>query len=563
MFFYQVVSLVAIYRALFVLVSLTIFSSDTLADWNSGKTLEETDIRIAINVVKQGIDVEVEISQQTTDWLNLNIESSDKSKIQSFAESILIIKTDSILKPSLAKPANQSNIALFYPFNKHQPSQLEISPIFKLISQAGKNHSITVTHIGLPVIDHGIISQTESLLLDWQDPWYSHFSNPDLKRDHNDPVMAFMYLEPRQIKIEIVARVKELADWFNLELSDKQLIQANEFDALKQKVSQFLLEQGNIKTDSRRLTPTLERVDYIRMSAEDIQAYQPTETQQQNSTIIGISLRYDIKQLPGSVQWQWSLFSEKIQQIAIRAYDPAGLYDSYVTPDNPVFEWENMLADIDLSELAGIPKTNPVPVSEDNAQTPYAGVILLVVIASFFFLICRYIPARLRAYAQLIGLLLLSSTAFALYKTGHLKLRDNSPALTNQQANAVVNQLLWNIYQAFETPQESAAYDALANSVSGSLIETLYLQNRHAFLAQDGAWSKVKSIAIKQLDRQAESESTDGLLLDCQWLVTGDVIHWGHQHRRENLYKASLLLKPNSGYWKIYQLQTQEQQRVD
>ncbi|MEE9336719.1 MAG: hypothetical protein V3U87_01450 [Methylococcaceae bacterium] len=556
-------------KFLFILLFL-ITTRFALADWNSGVTIEDVSTRIAVNVLDDGVQVTVDLEANAIKQLKKG-GPQQPITVDDFSLTVIKINAKQQLIPSIKKSNKKNNkakdsgsiINVFYPFSDDiKPEQIKINPAFNLIKQAGDNYIITVSHHGLPVIDHGVLTNAETLSLNWQDPWYSHFLNPKLKRDHNDPVMAFLYIEPRQIKSEFVIRIKEMADWANLELRDDVMIYPDEFASIKQKVGEFLLAQNKLSADTNMLPPTLERVDYIRMGAADIQAYEPQQAQRQVATLIGVSLTHQIKALPTKVEWQWKLFNKKIQQVAIRAYDPAGLFDSYVTPDYPVFEWENMLADIDLTELSGSPKTTPVPVEETNNTSQYywlsgiIGFLLLSLIG------CHYLNPRFKYFIQLIIILITLAVSYTLMKNGKLNLTMQSASLDKEKAKSVMNQLLWNVYQAFESTQEEVAYDQLADSVSGDLRETLYLQNRQSFLAQDGAWSKVKSIEIQNLSNQP-SPLNDGYLFDCEWLVVGEVIHWGHQHRRENLYRANIKISPQDGHWKIFQLESIGQQRVD
>jgi len=221
-----------------------------------------------------------------------------------------------------------------------------------------------------------------------------------------------------------------------------------------------------------------------------------------------------------------------------------------------------MLADIDLAELSGTQKTISVPVEESNKPSQYywlSGIIGFLLIS---LIVCHYINPRFKFFIQLFLVLVTLAASYFLIKTGKLNVTMNSASLDAEKAKPVLNQLLWNVYQAFESTQEEIAYDQLADSVNGDLRETLYLQNRQSFLAQDGAWSKVKSIEIQNLSNQS-SLLDDGYLFDCEWLVVGEVIHWGHQHRRENLYRANIKISPQDGNWKIFQLESIGQQRVD
>ncbi len=554
-----------LYKYLFVLFFL-VTTKFAIADWNSGLTIEDVSTRIAVNVVDDGVQVTVDLAENAIKQLQNSQFDGSPITLDAFALAAIKINAKQQLTPSIKKSkeiTSGSNINLFFPFHDNiQPDKIELSPAFTLIKKAGDQYIITVSHHGLPVIDHGVLTNAEILSLNWQDPWYSHFLNPKLKRDHNDPVMAFLYIEPRQIKSEFVIRIKEMADWASLELRDDVMVYPDEFASLKQKVGEFLLAQNKLTADANMLTPTLERVDYIRMGAADIQTYEPQQAQRQVATLIGVSLTHQTKALPEKVEWHWKLFNKKIQKVAIRAYDPAGLFDSYVTPDYPVFEWENMLADIDLTELSGSPKTTPVPVEQDNNISQYywlSGVIGFLLISLIG---CHYINPRFKYFIQLIIILITLTASYFLMKSGKLNLPMKSASLDKEKAKSVINQLLWNVYQAFESTQEEVAYNQLADSVSGDLRETLYLQNRQSFLAQDGAWSKVKSVEIQNLSNQSSSLD-DGYLFDCEWLVVGEVIHWGHQHRRENLYRANIKISPEDGYWKIVQLESIGQQRVD
>jgi hypothetical protein len=546
-----------------------VFSGVVIADWNSGITIEDVSTRIAINVVDDGVQVSVDLAESGI--ARLHEDKTDDSKevmtLDEFAKVVIKIQGLSpVIKPPInnesAKADLSANKEVFFPFSNGRPKQLHIIPVFNIIEKAGDKSLVTVSHQGLPVIDHGVLTGAETLSLDWQDPWYSHFLNPKLKRGHTDPLMAFLYIEPQQIKSEIVVRVKEMANWTDLGLRDNKIIHPDEFASVKQKIGRFLLAQNKVSADTKALSPRLERVDYIRMGAADIQAYEPQQAQRQVATLIGVSIIHKTKGLPEKVQWQWNLFNEKIQRVAIRAYDPAGLFDSYVTPGYSVFEWENMLADIDLPELADKPQSIPVTVKNDQGLKQYywlAGVFGFLVLS---LVSSKFISLQFRKYIHVAIALIIIVTGFYFWKSGNLRFGMEQVGLDKQQARPVLQQLLWNVYQAFESAQEDATYDQLAYSVSGNLRETLYLQNRQALLLEDGGWSKVKKIEIQSLVDRSDLLS-DGHLFDCEWLVFGEVIHWGHQHRRENVYRANIKIAPIEGTWKIVELESISQQRVD
>ena len=544
-----------------------LMSSIAIADWNSGVTIEDISTRIAIDIVDEGVQVSIDLKEDALTQLNSNQAKTNLSAINldQFALKIISIKAGQALKPviKIATPAQikkSATVTVFYPFDKPQPQQVNITPDFKAISTASDKYMITVSHQGLPVIDHGVLTSAESLQLNWQDPWYSHFTNPKLQRSHTDPLMAFLYIEAQQVKSEVVVRIKEMAHWTDLGLRDESMIFPDEFAAIKQKVAQFLLAKNKVSIDSNTMpTPILDRVDYIRMGASDIQAYEPQQAQKQVATLIGVSIIHPAAAIPNKIQWHWELFNKNIQRVAIRAYDPAGLFDSYVTPTYPVFEWENMLADIDLPALDNKPKVMAVKVDNTQSTAQYYAWLSIIGFLLFFIISYKFTPTHIRKYSHLTLLVLAFGIIYGLIKTDKLSLK--SVQLTEQQAQPILNQLLWNVYQAFEATDEAATYDQLAYSIDGNLIETLYLQNRESFLAQDGGWAKTASIEIQNIT--LVSTDSDKYLFDCEWLVSGEVIHWGHQHRRDNVYHANLQISPIEGNWKIIALESIGQQRVD
>ncbi len=546
---------------LWIFVVASFITNIVSADWNSGITIEDVSTRIAINVVDDGVEVTVDLAEKAVAKLQAETSGSDKTGlVDAFVKKAIHIKADSELTSELKSDVAEGSRIVFFRFSK-QPEQLEIIPDFKAIEKAGEKYLITVAHQGLPVIDHGVLTSKETLILDWQDPWYSHFKNPKLKRGHSDPVMAFLYIEPRQVKSEIVVRVKEMAGWMDLGLRDKVMIYPDEFPVVKKKIGQFLLTQNHLSADSKKLTPVLGRVDYIQMGAADIQAYKPQKAQNQAATLIGVSIIHQIKAIPEKLQWHWQLFNDQIQRVAIRAYDPAGLFDSYVTPKYPVFEWDNMLSDIDLPMPEAKPQSMPVPVEQAGQSLKYLW--LVIVVGLLILGVFGYRSSGQRFHKVILPVIL-----FVGFMMGYLSLNYGwsvfgaGSRLDEQRAKTVLKQLLWNVYQAFEAPQEDAAYDQLAYSVSGDLQEMLYLQNRQSFLVADGAISDVKRIEIQSLN-DISPLFGDGNLIDCEWLVIGEVIHWGHQHRRENKYHARIKVLPMGGYWKIVAIEPIGQQRVD
>ena len=62
----------------------------------------------------------------------------------------------------------------------------------------------------VPIIDFRYLGSPAKLNLNWDDPWYSRFDNPNIKRHHKSALMSYLYVEPHEVRHEVLIRVKDL-----------------------------------------------------------------------------------------------------------------------------------------------------------------------------------------------------------------------------------------------------------------------------------------------------------------------------------------------------------------
>jgi len=138
----------------------------------------------------------------------------------------------------------------------------------------------------------------------------------------------------------------------------------------------------------------------------------------------------------------------------------------------------------------------------------------------------------------------------------------NDVRIDDTRLRELAGGLLHNIYRAFDYRGEEQIYDVLAKSVTGNLLNDVYLETRNGLeLAnQGGAQVKVKNIEMLEVSNIGEND--DGLLVEARWNVAGSVGHWGHIHQRTNAYHARLTLQDIDGAWKLTSLDILEEERL-
>ncbi len=452
---------------------------------------------------------------------------------------------------------------IVYPF-EGKPKYITIVPPLDAEGNVITTIGFIAYHKSVPVIDFRYLGQASKLNLDWDDPWYSRFDNPNLKRHHKSAMMSFLYVEPYEVRHEILTRVKDIETWMELGLRDPEYIEIDELEPLKQRIGEFLLGKNPVKVDGAALKPILDRSNYVKVGLSGIQLLEKPERLEVSTAIVGVIITYLTSDLPREVTVDWDLFNDQIERIPATATDPAGPFVSYITPDDRVFTWTNYL------------KKYSVPTVEQVAVRGSLGDVRIPLVSLacglVFVVLLGWLWQRRRAHKPLrvigAGLVVAAIAAVAGWPyAGHVVARPALIAadLTEEQSQALLQAMLKNVYRAFDFRDEEDVYDKLALSVDGDLLADIYLQNRKSFAVQraGGAQAKVKSVDI--LSASAERVDGDALAyrIKGNWTATGSVGHWGHIHMRENLYDAEIRVEAVDGKWKITGLEIIEEKRIE
>ncbi len=452
---------------------------------------------------------------------------------------------------------------LIYPFEL-KPEVLTFIPPLGKAGIPTASIGFIAYHKGVPVVDYRYLSEPASLLLDWQDPWYSRFENKALKRWQQSGIMTFLYIEPFEVRHETLVRIKDLAAWMDLGLAGGEYIEVGEFEPLKKRVGEFLLQHSNVRIDGKSLPPILDRTSFVKYTMTRTFFIDQPERMPLNTAMVGVIVTYLTKEIPQELTVDWDLFSDRIQKVPTNAVDPAGPFPSYVTPDDNLFTWTNFLKTYQMPTVAGV----TVDESLSHFKLPLGSLICLALL----------VPVGLqfkkrRRNSGKIGLALglvfvLISGSIVLYpflKVSVARPAALTPKMNDQQAVTVLESLLKNIYRSFDLREEEDVYDRLAFSVSGDLLSDIYLQNRKSMVVTQagGARARVNKVNIQAVEVSPLKDRPLGLMFHAGWTALGTVGHWGHIHTRENQYEANISVEAVGGVWKITDLELLEEKRID
>lgn len=401
-------------------------------------------------------------------------------------------------------------------------------------------------HRGIPVNDFRYLAAFQSLELDWSDPWYTRFTSRNLRRTYFEPMSGFIYIEPYEVRKEIIVRPRDLQYWIDLGLADRETIPVEIQAELKQRAAAFLREHHRVEIDGKQIEPELARINFLSRTLNASRVIDPPIELDAYSAILGAIFVYPTDGLPDRVSMDWDLWNDRIQRVPAASIDQAGPLPVILEPDFRVLEWQNFLKHPDLPTLQVL---EPPPSALADWMNRLRWVVLIAALGISVW--------WMRSPRNRIGAAAASWVAVAAcFWMGRDALD------LDERASEVMSGLLHNIYRAFDFRDEERIYDTLARSVTGNLLTETYLEARRGLELANQGGARVKVKEVDLIEFEAESANSGGFSATATWNVSGSVGHWGHVHQRRNQYRAVLEVAPIDGTWKLVALEILEEERL-
>jgi len=459
---------------------------------------------------------------------------------------------DPITGEVLPTPEEQAlpviRVTLVFPLPTHPDSLTLYAP-----SATGRaNIGFVLYHRGVAVNDFRYLNSGYTVNLDWDDPWYSTFPQRSLKRQYLTPMAGFIYVEPYEVRKEIIVRPHDIQQYVDLGLEGRETIPVDIQDEVKQKIVDFLDDHFPLRIDGEPVDMTIDRVNFLRRTLRNSTVVDQQEIELLPATL-GIIYVTPTDGLPQTVEMDWDLFSEKMPQVSAAAVDQAGPLPAILEPDFAVLRWQNFLKSPILPTLAEVipPPTTLQKIAVPGRWAAGALAILFLALA----LKKRHSSGRL-PIPMLAGTVLFLLVAILLAKPAR------QAEMNPERLKQLTGDLLHNVYRAFDYRGEEVIYDVLANSVSGDLLTDVYLETRRGLELANQGGARVKVNDVEMLEASLAGSEADTLQIESRWSVGGSVGHWGHVHQRRNGYHALLEVSDIDGRWKLTGLEILQEERL-
>jgi hypothetical protein len=462
------------------------------------------------------------------------------------------IKRDPITGEAMPEDGTEPEIViaatLVYPFNDKPDSLTLSAPAVTGMAAIG----FVLYHRGVAINDFRYLSTGFTVNLDWEDPWYSSFDSRQLRRQYFAPMAGFLYIEPYEVRKEIIVRPADIQREYDLGLEGVDIITPEMQASVKSGIVEYLDSHFKVKIDGKDVEGTVDRVNFLQRTLRSSIVVDDQNIELLPASV-GVIYVFPTDGLPDRVDMDWDIFSERMPVVPASAVDQAGPLPSFLEPQFNVLTWENFLKNPELPTLNEV-RQPPAKLKKLSQWTQW--IFGLVALAILFAMI-RSLATGKRPGAAQIGLLVLAA-GLSFYSVQTWR----EVQLDSDRLSTLIGDLLHNVYRSFDYRGEEAVYDILAQSVSGDLLTDVYLETRNGLVLanQGGAQVKVKDIELSE----AQLISTEGnaMTVEARWTVAGSVGHWGHIHRRTNAYHANVTVDDIDGQWKLSGLEILEEERL-
>ncbi|WP_425046016.1 hypothetical protein [Primorskyibacter sp. S87] len=466
---------------------------------------------------------------------------------------------DPITGRMFPKPPDDPRVVyaeLFYDFKGPRPHELKFTPPLNEEGEPFLSIGMIVFDREVPVTDFRYLSGGANLTIDWDDPWYTKFDNPNLRRHHRYPVMTFIYAEPYEIRYEAVLRVREAAELAGVELGG-EFFSEGQRDAIAGVLPDLVNNRSPMTIEGQPVRPDFDRMSYLRIGASGLVFLEEGEEIRTDAALVGLIYSVPTEKFVKEATVEWTLFSEGVDRIPSQVIDAAGPYLMDLTSDDPVMVWTNHFKKPPYPEVEAV----QVDTGPDRSILIAALAVITAILAGFF-LISLVRPGRVSrrlGVTAAIAAVVVGALIPGLYMMQHRA----ALQMSDEQLQALTTEMLGNIYRAFDFRLEDHVYDRLALTLTGDVLERVYLEQRASLRVEraGGAQARVDALEVSRVENLQDAE-TGTLHLSVDWGVSGIVGHWGHNHRRTNTYTAEMVIQPEDGAWKISGFEVLSQERI-
>jgi len=191
-------------------------------------------------------------------------------------------------------------------------------------------------------------------------------------------VYAFLYIEPAEVRIEILMPLLTLEEWVAIPRADKNFVEVAEQAAAAPAVRDFLAGRNRVLVDGIEVSPVVSRLDYYGVDFKDFAVTAEARRLSAWTARVGAILTYSTKGAPGRVEVTWDLFNERVKTARMAWFAGEEARRGRFTSYEPSLAWTNRgaLSLPDVTPASGV-------VADDAGRARLAETLLRNIYRAF------------------------------------------------------------------------------------------------------------------------------------------------------------------------------------
>lgn len=366
----------------------------------------------------------------------------------------------------------------------------------------------------------------------------------------NNGIRGFVGVEPFEVRLEALVEVAAYSRIWQME--DGEIDPAERESVLENLVTLF--ESGvTLNSPNAEIVYSDKLVRFVRRDVEKGFVEDDRESIPVADALVGITFSANaagVNEL--EIEWLW--FAPGQDRVAIEIASRGSPAARYAKPGKGRVTWK-------LDEEVEQPAMLAVP---EVVKTEKQPLLFLIPVGLALLLWAAVIVAREKQHAPVwVVWLLVAGLACGVVAMKVQITRMEKPDA--EATDEIVYNLLRNTYHAFDFRDESAIYDTLESSISGPLLEEVYLEIRSSLELENSGGPRVRvyEIALREaMPIPDDAPDPTAFRARAEWVTIGEVTHWGHTHERTNKYEAELTVSGRESHWKISGLDLLNEERV-
>lgn len=397
---------------------------------------------------------------------------------------------------------------------------------------------------------------------EWE-KWFARQREATLGITSYSSVYSFIYVEPAEVRHEVLIPLATLKTILPLKHQDASFIDVAEQDDARQLIRDWLKDVNPTLINQKQVVPEFSRIDFYGLDLKDFARQAEARRVSMANGRVGVIMTYRTgDDVIRSASLTWNKFHSTIRKIesVIFTYPDTTQkfeFSRFNKPEDNTFSWQ--------CEDGNLPK----PAESIPAVVPQKPQLRLPLISMALTLVSALVASRGASGSRLLlssGLLLTAALASPFAAINIDNPLRAAPEIEQAQAIELLTRLQNNMYRAVDFGSEEKILTVLETAIDGPLLEDVYLQIRKGLemREQGGAVARVRSISHdlhEYLPRGEESPPWPGFSCRSTWTVAGTVEHWGHIHERQNQFEALFSVEPRGGSWKITAMTVENQQQ--